>query len=78
MKLMAAAEISEEFWEDFDWVREHYGALQKKYKDMWVAIADKKVVGYGKNLKEVEEEAEKLSGRKDILTIYVESGAAIY
>ncbi len=74
----ATAEVSEEFWDDFDWVREHYGELEKQYKNMWVAIAEKKVVSYGKNLKEVEEEAEKLSGRKDILTIYVESGAAIY
>mgnify|MGYP007042401142 CR=1 FL=1 len=75
---MAVPRVSEEFWDDADWAKEHYGELQKRYRNVWIAIAGKKVVSYGKNLKEVEAEAEKRVGRKDILTIYVESGAAVY
>lgn len=75
---MAVLKISKEFWSDADWAKEHYGELQKKYRNVWVAIVGKKVVSYGKSLKEVEAKAEKLAGRKDIFTMYVESGAAIY
>ena len=75
---MAVPQVSKEFWEDVDWAKEHYGELQKQYKSMWVAIFGKKVISYGKNLKEVESKAEELIGRKDVLTIYIESGAAIY
>ncbi|MBS7646038.1 hypothetical protein KEJ44_08405 [Candidatus Bathyarchaeota archaeon] len=52
--------------------------MQKRYKNVWVAVVDKRVISYGKNLREVESRAEKLTGRKDVFTIYVESGAAIY
>jgi len=75
---MAMPKVSKEFWEDADWAKEHYGELQKRYKNMWVAIVGKKVVSYGKSLKEVEAKAEKLIIKKDIFTMYVESGAAIY
>jgi hypothetical protein len=73
-----AIQVSEEFWADAEWAREHYGELQKQYKNMWVAVVGKMVVSYGKSLKEVESKAEKLTGRKDIFTMYIESGAAIY
>jgi len=75
---MAVPQVSKEFWEDAEWAKENYGELQKRYKDVWVAIAGKRVVSYGKSLREVEFKAEKLLGRKDIFTMYVESGAAIY
>jgi len=75
---MAVPQVSKEFWEDAEWAKENYGELQKRYKDVWVAIAGKRVVSYGKSLREVESKAEKLLGRKDIFTMYVESGAAIY
>ncbi|KPV62162.1 MAG: hypothetical protein AOA65_2054 [Candidatus Bathyarchaeota archaeon BA1] len=67
-----------EFWEDAKWGREHYAELQERYKDQWVAIVDKRVVSYGKNLKKVEEEAKKLTKKEHIYTTFVESGAAIY
>ena len=75
---MSSLQVSKEFWDDAEWARKHYIELQKRYKNVWVAVVGKKVVSYGKNLKEVESKAEKLAGRKDIFTMYVESGAAIY
>jgi len=75
---MIDLQISNEFWEDMEWAKMNYGELQKKFKNVWVAIAEKRVLGYGKILKEVEFKAEALLGRKDVFTIYIESGAAIY
>ncbi|MEM2864996.1 MAG: DUF5678 domain-containing protein [Candidatus Bathyarchaeia archaeon] len=73
-----SVQVSKEFWEDAEWAKDNYGELQKRYKNVWVAVVDKRVISYGKNLREVESRAEKLTGRKDVFTIYVESGAAIY
>lgn len=75
---MSVPRISEEFWEDADWAKVHYGELQRRYKNVWVAIAGRRVVSYGRSLREVEFKAEKIVGKKDIFTMYVESGAAIY
>ncbi|MBI4257720.1 MAG: hypothetical protein HY619_02080 [Thaumarchaeota archaeon] len=73
-----ALTISKEFWEDMKWGREHYGELQKQYKNMWVAIVARKVVSYGKDGTKVREEAARLTGRKEIYMTFVESGVAIY
>ena len=67
-----------EFWEDKDWAVEHYAELQKQYRDKWVAVIGKKVVSYGQNRGEVRQQAFKLTGKKYIPLIFVESGAAIY
>ncbi len=67
-----------EFWEDKDWAIEHYAELQKQYRDKWVAIVGKRVVSHGENRGEVREQAVKLTGKKYIPLIFVESGAAIY
>ncbi len=67
-----------EFWEDIRWGEENYAELQKQFKDKWVAIVGKKVVSYGENRGEVKKNAMKLTGKKIIPLIYVESGAAIY
>ncbi|MCS4540791.1 MAG: DUF5678 domain-containing protein [Euryarchaeota archaeon] len=67
-----------EFLEDMRWGEEHYSELQKQYKDKWVAIVGKKVVSHGENLEEVENKAKKISGKKYVPVIFVESGAAIY
>ncbi|PKP57368.1 MAG: hypothetical protein CVT89_04600 [Candidatus Altiarchaeales archaeon HGW-Altiarchaeales-2] len=48
-----------EFFDDLAWAEKEYIKLQRKYPDMWVAVLDRKVVSTGKNLKNVELEAEK-------------------
>ena len=75
---MIDLQISNEFWEDVEWAKKNYGELQKKIKNIWVAIAEKRIICYGKSLKDVESKAEALVGRKDVFTMYIESGAAIY
>ena len=37
--------------------------LQKRFRDLWIAIVDKKVIAYGKNLAKVEEEARLKTGK---------------
>mgnify|MGYP001123465886 CR=1 FL=1 len=73
-----ALAISKEFWDDVKWEEEHYADLQRQYKGNWVAIAGKRVIAYGKYLDKVEEEARRITGRKEVYTTYIEAGAAIY
>lgn len=70
--------ISKAFWEDQKWAFEHHSELIDKYKDMWVAIVDKKIVSAGEDLGKVEEEAKKKTGKKQIPVFFVECGAHIY
>jgi hypothetical protein len=67
-----------EFWEDKDWMVKHYAELQKQYRDKWVAVVGRKVVSYGEDRGEVRQQAVKLTRKKYIPLIFVESGAAIY
>lgn len=70
--------ISKEFWEDQQWGLKHHSELIDKYKDMWVAIVDKKIVSAGEDLGKVEEEAKQKTGKKQIPVFFVECGAHIY
>lgn len=70
--------ISKEFWEDQQWGFQHHSDLLGRYKDMWVAIVNKKVVSAGEDLGKVEEEAKQKTGKKQIPVLFVECGAHIY
>ncbi len=70
--------MGKKFWNDLKWARTHHTQLLKKYKDMWVAIFNRKVVASGKNLEKVENEAKKKTGMLDIPVMFVECGAHIY
>jgi hypothetical protein len=69
--------LPEGFWEDQRWALEHYGDLRKEYADMWVAILNKKVVAYGKELTEEKEKSlRKTAGRPPVI-LFIESEARI-
>jgi hypothetical protein len=70
--------ISKEFWDDMKWGREHKSELLDKYINQWVAIVDKKVISAGKDLAKVEEEAKWKTHKKQIPTLFVDSGEHIY
>ncbi len=70
--------MPKEFWEDQQWGFKHHSELINKYKDMWIAIVDKKVVSAGVDLGKVEEEARKKTGKKQIAVLFVECGSHIY
>ncbi len=67
-----------EVWDDIRWGEEHYADLQRRYRDGWVAIVGGRVVSHGRDLGEVEERAKKLTGKSDVYTLFIESGANIY
>jgi len=71
-------EISQQFWDDQKWGFKNHSDLLKKYKDLWVAIVNKKVVSAGKNLAKVEEEAKRKCKRKEVPVMFVECGAHMY
>jgi len=70
--------IPKEFWDDMRWGREHRSELLDKYTNQWVAIVDKKVISSGKDLSKVEEEAKWKTHKKQIPTLFIDSGEHIY
>ncbi len=69
--------LPEAFWDDQKWALEHLNDLRRKYADMWVAILNKKVVAYGKELTEEKEESLfKVAGRPPLI-LFIESEARI-
>ncbi len=51
-----------------------------KYQNMWIAVVNKQVIAYGENLRRVEEEASRKTGKpqKEIAVQFVESIGAIF
>ena len=70
--------IPKRFWEDDKWAEEHYSELIKKYPGQWIAVFNKKVISYGKNLAKVKEEAVLNVGKQKIPTLFIESGDHVY
>lgn len=66
------------FWEDFYWALEPSTELSKKYAGMRVAIANKKVVAFGKELTDEKKEAISKKLGRPIVTIFVSSPSTIY
>ena len=69
--------VQSDFWEDYKWALEHYGELREKYADMWVAIADKKVVAFGEDLTDEREESISREINRPLVTLFVEGMARI-
>jgi len=69
--------LPNEFWEDQTWALEHYSELRKKYADMWIAILDKEVVAYGKDLTDEKEESLRKTAGRPLVILFVESEARI-
>ena len=55
----AKGEVYPNVWSDFDWVHEHRKELLEKYGEGFVLVYQKEVIGFGKTLKEAEEDAER-------------------
>ncbi len=70
--------IPKEFWDDMKWGREHRSELLDEYVNQWIAIVDKKVISAGKDLAKVKEEAKWKTHKKQIPTLFIDSGEHIY
>jgi hypothetical protein len=75
---MAIPKMPKEFWTDQEWGFKNHTQLLKKYRDMWIAIVNKKVVASGLDLAKVQKLAQKKTGKKYIPVMFVESGSHIY
>jgi hypothetical protein len=71
-------EITNRFWEDWNWAREHMSELMVKYPDKWVAIFEEKVIAANSELGRAEDEARAKISEKRIPLIFVGSGAHVY
>jgi len=70
--------LPKRFWEDSKWAHQHFGELQQKYTNKWVAVVDKKVAGFGENGDIARKMAKKKTGVKEIPVVFVESGHNLY
>jgi len=70
-------EMTREFWDDLEWAESNHTELAKRYPDLWVAIVNKSVVSYGKNLSEVKKEAAQKTGKSQIAVFFVDTGEHI-
>lgn len=75
---MEKVKIPKRVWDDKKWMLSHMDKLQKKYKEKWVAVVNKKVVGVGENGEIARKMARKKTGAKQIPVILVESGQSLY
>ncbi|MDP2913102.1 MAG: DUF5678 domain-containing protein [Candidatus Omnitrophota bacterium] len=66
------------FWQNRQWVLEHYNELASKYADKWIAAVKGKVIASGNSINEVEKIAEKIFGKKHIPIMFMEKGVHIY
>jgi hypothetical protein len=69
--------LPSEFWEDHKWALEHYSDLREKYADMWVAIANRKVVAFGEDLTDEREEAIRREIGRPFVTFFIEGQSRI-
>ncbi|NIM16522.1 MAG: hypothetical protein GTO45_31300 [Candidatus Aminicenantes bacterium] len=69
--------LPKRFWEDKEWVFEHYSELLEEYANMWIAVLNKKIIGASSDLGKVEEIKAK-TGKKHIPVIFLEDGSHVY
>ncbi|MDI6792614.1 MAG: DUF5678 domain-containing protein [bacterium] len=58
-------------------VNHDYSDLRGEYADMWVAIADKKVVAFGEDLTDEKEKSIRKEIGRPIVTLFIEGQARI-
>jgi len=75
---MKRIKMPKRFWDDEEWALERMGKLQKKYKEKWVAIVDRRVVGVAEDPGIARKVAKEKTGKKHIPVIFIESGESLY
>ncbi len=75
----ASSRIPKGFWQDEQWVFDHYPELLKRYEDRWVAVVNRRVVATSKSSVKAEEQAKTKTGRQSpIAVVFVENGRHVY
>ena len=74
-----ARPLPRSYWRDERWALDHYADLVKRYKNRWVAVANKRVVAAAKGTVAAHERAwAKLGHRLPVAVVYVEDGRHVY
>ena len=69
--------LPKRFWDDKEWIFAHYSELLRTYRNMWIAVLNKKIIAASPNLGKVEEIKAKI-GKKHIPVIFLEDGSHVY
>jgi hypothetical protein len=75
---MTVPKMPKRYWDDLNWARTHHTELLRDYRDQWVAVVDHEIVSNGRDLGQVEQEAEKKTNKKYIATMFIDGGEHIY
>ncbi|MDI6791258.1 MAG: DUF5678 domain-containing protein [bacterium] len=68
------------FFEELNWISVHRSELRKQYQGQWIAVANKKVVAFGRNMQSVEEKAVDATRRTldEFPVVYMEDPHCVY
>ena len=57
-----------------DWIEENFQSIQEKYKEKWIAVAGKKVVGTGEDPEIIKKELDRVFSSLEIVLLRVPEG----
>ena len=70
--------VSKQYNQDMNWAFSHYTNLAKKYPNMWVACAKKRIIATGKSVTKVLKLAHRKVKSEQIPVVFIEKGIHIY
>lgn len=70
--------LKNDFWQNYQWILDHYNELSSQYADQWISANDGKVIASGRSIKEVERKVQKITGRNRLPIMFLEKGVHIY
>ncbi|MFH1753410.1 MAG: DUF5678 domain-containing protein [Candidatus Omnitrophota bacterium] len=75
---MKKRKIPISFWEDRQWIFDHYQSLSQEYADTWIAVVNRNVVSHGGSIGIVKKETMRKTGKKCFPVEFIERGIHIY
>lgn len=68
---------SDQYWQDRQWIHDHYPQLVGQYANEWVAVQQGRVLAFGPDLGSVEDVARNQCQAADIVFQFIDDGSLI-
>lgn len=77
MSESSVTKMPKRFWNDMQWIRNNYAALQRDYCARWIAVVKGEVVASGARADRVRVEARQKTGMRFVPVIFVEGRSTL-